>query len=116
MERAEIADTYDTISALEDGSFSDLKVVSSDGKVFNVHKVVLCTQSPYFRAACTIDMKVGHERFCFFAQEQVLDMPDNVMVLRQMLGIPKLVSRHRGLNPVMLEEVDFKADTTPGES
>ena len=45
----------------EDGSFSDLKIVSNDGKEFNVHKLVLCSMSKFFRAACTVEMKVSLE-------------------------------------------------------
>jgi len=47
-------------SALDRGTFSDLKLVCGDGKEFNVHKVVLCGHSSFFHSACTIDMKVSH--------------------------------------------------------
>jgi len=59
FQRAETANTRDMLSSLETGDFSDLKIVSGDGKEFNVHKVVMCTQSQFFRAACTVDMKVS---------------------------------------------------------
>lgn len=49
----------DKSRALQTGFMSDLKLISGDGKLFDVHKLVLCTQSDFFMAACTVDMKVG---------------------------------------------------------
>lgn len=58
-ETDEIADTNDTVSSLENGAFSDLKIVSGDEKEFNVHKLVLCAKSSFFYAACTVEMRVS---------------------------------------------------------
>jgi len=37
-----------------------LKIICGDGKEFNVHKAIVCPQSTYFRAACTLPMKVSY--------------------------------------------------------
>lgn len=36
---------------------SDLKLICGDGVEFDVHKVVICSQSDFFDKACTVDMK-----------------------------------------------------------
>jgi hypothetical protein len=42
----------------ERGDFTDLKIVC-EGVDLDVHKVILCSQSPVFRAAFTGDFKAG---------------------------------------------------------
>ncbi|KAK8230848.1 hypothetical protein HDK90DRAFT_334719 [Phyllosticta capitalensis] len=36
---------------LESGLYSDLRICCSDGSVFNVHKMVICAQSAFFKSA-----------------------------------------------------------------
>ncbi|KAJ5813613.1 uncharacterized protein N7503_000363 [Penicillium pulvis] len=47
----------------ERGEYSDLKLVCDDGTKFDVHKLMLCSKSPVFRAACTGNFKESFPAF-----------------------------------------------------
>ncbi|CZT15190.1 uncharacterized protein RCC_12069 [Ramularia collo-cygni] len=56
---------------------SDL-VLKCDGSVWNIHKAVVCSQSAFFRKACTGRFKEG--------QESVITLPeDNSCVVHEMI-------------------------------
>jgi len=53
---------------LRDGRFSDL-LVTCQSRQFKVHKAILCTQSPFFDAACNIGLQES--------STNVIDLPDD---------------------------------------
>ncbi|CAK1366729.1 hypothetical protein CB0940_10113 [Cercospora beticola] len=44
----------------ESGEWSDLTIEAANGRLFKVHKSVVCLASPYFNAACTAGFRETH--------------------------------------------------------
>lgn len=49
---ANVNDSNQLTRMLETGDHSDLVLRCTDGKIFNVHKAIVCAQSDFFSRAC----------------------------------------------------------------
>ncbi|PIG84610.1 hypothetical protein AARAC_010919 [Aspergillus arachidicola] len=69
----------------EQGDYTDLKIVC-DGVELNVHKIILCSQSPVFRAACAGNFKASVSYGELESVESTYQMMDeSIPVVKRML-------------------------------